>query len=273
MLAGRHAMKLAATVSLFRSTSWALAAACFLPSVALALLVGTLAVPAFFVSTIVLFATSAIVPQLVVRRAFARFGQHLEAERTVDARALLAELFEVFSGAQSSLERLHFMESTLLVIEERYAEACHVVESIDRRRLGPAMDPWIDNQRAWAMALGGRASEAASLARASLETSDPAVERPVVREDLRAYKLATLGTALVLSGDPAGGIPYLEQALARGGKPRAQAARAFYLGEGLRAVGRDDEASKAYVRAAEVAPGSSFAKRALDRAGDLRPYR
>jgi hypothetical protein len=267
-------MKLATKVNLFRSTSWALAAACFLPSVALAFVVGTLAVPAFFVSTIVLFAASAFVPQLLVRRAYAGFGRYLEAERTAEARAVLAELFDVFSGAQGQVERLHFMESTLLVIEERYADACHVVESIDRRRLGPGMEPWIDNQLAWAMALGGRASEAAPLARASLESTEPVPERPmVVREDLRAYKLATLGTALVLSGDPAAGIPYLEQALARGGKPRAQAARAYYLGEGLRAIGRDDEASRAYARAAEIAPRSSFAKKALDRSGNLRPYR
>jgi hypothetical protein len=91
--------------------------------------------------------------------------------------------------------------------------------------------------------------------------------------DLRASQLGTLGTALVLSNQFQEGIPLLEQALARGGLPGAQAMRAFFLGEGLRALGDNAAAADAYRRAATEAPANDFGRRAQQALDGLRPYR
>ena len=266
-------MKLARKVRLFRSTSWTLAAACFLPPIAVSFLFGPPVVPMLFGSTAIFFGVSSFVPSSIVRGAFARLSRAIEAEELPAARVLLTELLEMYQASPVALERLHFTESTLLVLEGRHAEACRLVESIDRARLGPGMEAWIDNQRAWAMAHCGQATEAVAIAKASLAADRPHTGRSPMVADLRSYQLGTLGAALVLAGEADEGVVFLEQALARGGKPRPQATRAFYLGEGLRMLGRHHEAAKAYARASEIAPQSAYGRRATERATELKPYR
>jgi len=78
----------------------------------------------------------------------------------------------------------------------------------------------------------------------------------------RASYVGTLGTALVLDGAAAEGVARLEESLALGGKPVSLAAHAFFLGEGMRALGRYDDAAKAYRRAMEEAPSTQFGQRA-----------
>ena len=90
--------------------------------------------------------------------------------------------------------------------------------------------------------------------------------------DLRASQLGTLGAALTISGQPEEAVPLLEQALVRGGTQRDQSARAFFLGEALRALGRMDAAAAAYSRA--VKEGDvEFAQRAEAQRGTLTSYR
>jgi tetratricopeptide (TPR) repeat protein len=266
-------MKLATQVRLFRQTSWPLAGAIFGPTVALVALFGWPVVPMFFGSMALFGATTWVVPGAIVRYAFARLRRLALTEDTVAARAVLGELLELYQGHPVTLESLHFSEASLLSMEERYAEASTVLESLDRRRMGPRWEPWVANNLAWSLAHCGRVAEAVAMARAALEAKDGDGGRGLIAEDLRAHQLGTLGACLVLSGDAATGAPYLEQALARGGRPRARAARAFYLGGALRALGRDDEAAKAYTRAFETAPENPFGRRAKERIGELRPYR
>jgi hypothetical protein len=266
-------MKLSVQVRIFRSTSWVLAGACFLPTVAMAVLLRFPLFPALVASTAVFVLTVQVVPGLIVRNAFRRLKRMILAEDLTGARALLAEFLIVYEGSQRALEQLRVTEAGLLSLEQRYAEACRLLESLDRRRVGAGVEPWIVNNLAWTMAHSGRVPEGLAMARASMEADDPKTDRLAVAEDLRAYKLGTLGSILVLAGEASEGVPLLEQALARGGRPSAQAARAFYLGEGLRALGRDDEAAKAYARAREASPKNAFAKRAEARVAEARPYR
>jgi tetratricopeptide (TPR) repeat protein len=266
-------MKLSTQVRLFRSTSWVLAAICFLPIACFSLVIGFPLFASAVVSTILFVATAQFVPGMLVRSAFRRLRGLIASENLVEARALLAELVIVYAGSHGALERLRITEAGLLSLEQRYAEACSLLESLDRRWVGAGAEPWIVNNLAWTMAHSGRVSEGLAMARASMVADDPKNNRLAFEEDLRAYKLGTLGSILVLAGEASEGVSLLEQALARGGRPSAQAARAFYLGEGLRALGRDEDAAKAYARAQEAAPKNAFAKRAETRVAELRPYR
>lgn len=219
-------MKLATKVRLFRQTSWPLACVVFLPTVATGLLGWPFLAPMFFGSTAVFFATTWVVPAAIVRSAYARLRRRALAEDAVGARAILAELLDLYQGHPATLERLHFSEASLLSMEERYAEACAVLESLDRRRIGPGWEPWVVNNLAWSLAHCGRAADAVAMARSSLDAKDADAGLGVIADDLRAHKLGTLGACLVLSGDAAAGIPYLEQALARGaGRGRRRRAR------------------------------------------------
>jgi hypothetical protein len=266
-------MKLSTQVRICRSTSWVLAAACFLPAAALSLLLRFPLFPSLVAATAVLCLVGQFVPGLLVRGAFRRFKSLSASENLAGARALLAELAIDYEGSPQTLERLRLTEAGLLSLEQRYPEACRLLESLDRKRIGGDAEPWVVNNLAWNMAHSGRVPEGLAMARASMAADDPRSVGFATAEDLRAYKLGTLGSILVLAGEASEGVPLLEQALARGGRPSAQAARAFYLGEGLRALGRDDEAAKAYARAREAAPTSAFAKRAEARVAELRPYR
>jgi tetratricopeptide (TPR) repeat protein len=209
----------------------------------------------------------------VARGSFVRFAALVEAERFDAARVVLGELREVYGASHDVMEQLRLSESSILSLEGRHAEAASLLESIDRRRLDAAWHPWLLNNLAWSLAQTGNGARAVALARESIESAAPDERRVVTIEDLRAYQLGTLGASLVVAGEASEAVPVLEQALARGGRPRDQAARAFYLGEAMRALGRHDEAVDAWRRAAEAAPASEYGKRAETRSRELRPYR
>jgi tetratricopeptide (TPR) repeat protein len=264
-------MKLRTKVSLFRSTSWPLVFALALPAVLLNRLVGWPLVPMAIVLTGVLFAVSRWVPMFIIRRAHARLGRLLQTNDFAGAHAELEGLREVYEASPRTLERFHFTEGAIFAREERYAEAARKFESLDRRLLGADLEPWVPTSLAWSMAHAGRVQEAVPLARTAMEAQEPG--RRALADDLRGAQLGTLGTVLVLAGNADEGVPLLEQALARGGPPPTIASRAFYLGEGLRALGRDREAAEAYDRAVAADPKGPFGKRAKARASDPTPYR
>jgi tetratricopeptide (TPR) repeat protein len=212
-------------------------------------------------------------PSLVLTRAHARLAKLVLEEDFRAAHAQLDELKDVYATMPKHLEWLRLGEGSILAREGRFKDACALLESLDRRLLGAASVPRLLNSLAWALAHVGRTSEAVTTARESLESTAEALDRALVGEDLRAYQLGTLGTALVLDGQAAEAIAPLEQALARGGRPGAQAIRAFYLGEALRAAGKGPEARKAYARAVEAAPSTDYGKRASAQLETMGPYR
>jgi tetratricopeptide (TPR) repeat protein len=211
--------------------------------------------------------------RIVARREWRRLGKLLEQERWEDARGVLHELRPLYIGSIGAGEVVRFHEATVLSLEGRYAEASALFGSIDRRRLPPGSLPWLLNNLAWTLALTGQGERAVAVARESTEASAKASDRAVSLEDLRACQLGTLGAALVTAGRADEAVSLLEQALARGGKPRQQAARAFYLGEAMHALGRRDEATAAWKRAAAEAPTTELGKRGQERLDSATAYR
>jgi tetratricopeptide (TPR) repeat protein len=210
----------------------------------------------------------------VAGRAFARLGATMSAERFDEAHAILDDLRGVYARAPSALELLRVQESTLLVLEGRFGDAIRLFDSIDRRKIRKEVLPWLLNNLAWALARAGDGPRAIAVARESIEASGEAGEFASPTDDLRACQLGTLGAALVVAGQPSDALDPLGQALARGGSPRLQASRGFYLGEALHALGREDEARDAWKRAADACPEHDLGRRARHRLdAPSPPYR
>lgn len=211
------------------------------------------------------------VTSFFVRGAFRRLGRLADAGKFDRAHALLAEIHPFYVGSKANLEWLRVQESSILLREHRYGEAATLLESVDRKALSPGWVPFLLNNLAWSLAHTDRAARAILVARESMEASTGAGDRPVTTEDLRGYQLGTLGTSLTLAGQHEDAIPLLEQALARGGRPTAQAARAFYLGEALQGLGRHADARVAWKRASDADPKNDFARRARARLAEPVP--
>ncbi len=209
-----------------------------------------------------------IATKLVARRAFVRLKRFAQERRYAEARRLLADLRGVYAHSPLALEHMRLHEGSLLAQEGRYAEAARVFEAIDRRRVGRGL-PLLLNNLAWCLVRTGKGPRALVLARESIAAGDGGLSGG----DLQACQLGTLGAALVTDGKPDEAIAPLERALACGGVPRHQAVRAFYLGEALHAVGREDEAVLAWQRAAKACPDDGVAVEAKDRLRRHAPYR
>lgn len=214
------------------------------------------------------------VNRLIGRRAFVRLRALLEGERYAEAHAHLADLRRVYAHSASALELLRVHEGSVLGYERRYADAVRLYESIDRRKLSKETLPWLLHNLAMCLARLGDGARAVAAARDSIEQSGAAGDRMRWGDDLRACQLGVLGTALFVDGKPSEAVGPLEQALARGGTPRQQAGRSFYLGEALHTLGREDEARAAWKRAAGACPGDELASRAAERLDSpAPPYR
>lgn len=203
--------------------------------------------------------------RVAAHRAFRRLAGLVVDQHLAAARGVLAELREAYAGSRKGLELLRLYEANILSLERRYSDARALLDSVDRSLLSSAMRPWLLNNLAWSLVQLGEGQRAVEAARQSMSSSDDAGDRPASVEDVRAYQLGTLGAALVVDDKPDEGVALLEQALTRGGRPRAQAARAFYLGEGLAALGRVDEARASWQRAVDLAADEEYAERARSR--------
>ncbi|HEX6838767.1 MAG TPA: hypothetical protein VF334_19450, partial [Polyangia bacterium] len=85
-----------------------------------------------------------------------------------------------------------------LSAEERWTEALAVATEMDRESVPSAKHQSHDNLVAWCCAHAGETARAVELARAN--AAEPA------DEPTRTYQLSTLGTALVLDGQPAAAL-------------------------------------------------------------------
>jgi tetratricopeptide (TPR) repeat protein len=208
-----------------------------------------------------------------IRAAYKQVARLSEAGSFDASRRLIFELRGLYVGSRSATEGLRLMEGSLLSLEGRYAEAAALLASIDPAQLAPGHRPVLLSHLSWSLALSGSPAAAVLRARESFAASDAAGDRPISAQDLRASQLCSLGTALVLAGDVHEGVPLLEQAMARGGSPRQQGARAFFLAEGLRGLGRHTDAATAYHRAIQEGPSSEFGKRAEAALAGMSAYR
>lgn len=209
--------------------------------------------------------------RLLVERSYGAIMQAARRNDWQSAHQILGELRSLYVGVRGATEDLRAFEGALLAMEGNLPEARAVLESIDRTHVSSRQTPPFLNNLAWALALSGEPARAVLLAKESIDLSDR--ERAPASADLRAAQLGTLGAALVLSGQPSEGVEFLEQALARGGSTYHLAARGYFLGEGLRLLGRTSDAIAAYRRASEVAAGTSFAEKIEASLGKLQAYR
>jgi tetratricopeptide (TPR) repeat protein len=182
---------------------------------------------------------------------------------------LAPSLGELLRRAQAMAQTIgQIVHAGTLCAEERFDEAIAVLEAIDRPQVPPAFLVTLDNTLAWALAQAGQAERAITLSRSTI---------PRASDLQRPYCQGTLGTSLLLAGHPRDAVELLRAALVGGAHdPRAQAIRAFYLGEALWGLERLEEAVAAYEHAAAVAPRSRHAERARQALAALRaatPYR
>jgi tetratricopeptide (TPR) repeat protein len=209
---------------------------------------------------------------IVLRRAYRRLDRLIRRDDFQGALALLADLRTTVESTRAILW-FRIQEAAIVSMQGRYAEALSRLDGVDVSTVHPLLMPLLLNNLAWSLALSGQPDAGVTRARQSIECLDKIAKAPSAAADLRVLQLGTLGTALVLAGNAAEGTELLTQALARGGKGWHQAARAFFLGEGLRTLGRDDDAAQAYRRAVEEAPEHEFGERARQALDRLRPYR
>ncbi len=199
-------------------------------------------------------------------RAWRRVWRLNEAEDYERARRLIEELRAVYPASASTTRMFQLVDGSQLCLEGRHPEAVSVLSAIDPAQLNAASL----NGLAWSLALSGNAADAVLRARECVAASEAAGQTTRLQ---RANHVGTLGTALVLAGEAAEGVTRLEESLALGGKPAGLAAHAFFLGEGMRALGRYDDAAKAYRRAMEEAPSTQFGQRASVSLRGLAGYR
>lgn len=195
--------------------------------------------------------------QALLRGAMARYVRAFDTAEPFEVRRLAAEIMQCLKATPAVQVAFAAGEGALLAKEGKHREGRAVLEGIDRAPLDPATKAAVLNNLAWVMALGGDARAALPLADEALATAPPATTA-----DARGRYLGTRGVARVLAGELDGGVRDLETVLAAGGTQNNQATRAFYLGEGLRALGHHLEARAAYERACREAPESAEGKRA-----------
>jgi tetratricopeptide (TPR) repeat protein len=197
-------------------------------------------------------------PRLAWRRiylgAHARFVDAFRRDDAIGARRVYDQLAAIGYSRYPGYER---SEAWVLMLEERWQDAYDFLSRAELPSGRTEARARELNERAWCLAQLGRATEAIPLANEALAAGD---------EHLRPYARGTLGTALHLAGNHEEATRCLEKALAEPGpQARAQAARAYYLGEALQALGRTAEACVAYQRAIDEAAFSRYAQRAAER--------
>jgi hypothetical protein len=205
----------------------------------------------------------------VIRFGTWRFSLAFMRDDARRARGWLTEINGSLAGPFARAAcALH--ESAVLILEERYADACTVLQVVEREPYPPVVRALVLNNLAYATALAGRPVDAVPLADAAR-----AMYPGNANARTRALLTGTLGIAHVLAGDAEPGAALIVEALAAGGRSFDQAQRAFFLGDALRALGREKEAKEAYARAVREAPRSKWGLRAAAKAAvpEAPPFR
>jgi tetratricopeptide (TPR) repeat protein len=200
-------------------------------------------------------ALAVALPQLAWKAVLRRHADAFERE---DAAALwaLARSFEPYA-ADARLRGLGgSIQLSAMMADERHAEVRARCGAALGRTMPARHRAIVENALAWAMAHDGDAAAAVPIAEAAVAGGG------ALSETERALCVGTLGIALARADRPTEALVQLEKALGMGGTPRAQAIRAFYVGEALRALGKAEEARAAYARCIRELPASKWATRA-----------
>jgi tetratricopeptide (TPR) repeat protein len=196
----------------------------------------------------------------LVRAANRRLSAAVHRGDTAAARVELSQIVSSAAETPANRAAARIAEAKLHGLAGRHEHAARLLEAIDPAPLASLQRALLFDNLAYARALSGRAEDAvraAEKARALCPAHADARTRGRI--------LGTLGIARVRSGQHDEGVALLAEVLGAGGIARDEAVRAYFLGEGLRAMGRTMEAREAYARGARAAPASEWGKRAAER--------
>jgi tetratricopeptide (TPR) repeat protein len=210
---------------------------------------------------LILMAITFVSAHFLLRPTARRCREAIRREDIPAARRELTELAPLAGLLPGVRRMVQSWEITVLLLEDRFVEALPKVQVLCEKRALPPVKQLRLNNLAWCLAHAGDGGKALEISQVVLRDT----ERLGITE-LLPYALGTLGTAYFLSGQPVQAVEYLERSLAIGaGDARAQATRAYYLGESLRALGKAEAARDAYQRACQELPEGKFADRARKR--------
>ncbi len=211
----------------------------------------------------------------LIARAFTRFRGAVGREDLDAARRAFSDLaylrtsgavtlFYEQGGGWEALVDLH--EAALFTLAGNYAEGRAHLEARDPRRLPAGLVPHYYAALAMCMA---RCGDPTNAVRVALRTLDS----PALQPAGRTVVLEALGVAHLLADQPREAAEALAPTLAVPSIPASRASRAYHLGEALKALGRSDEAARAYETSCSAAPASRYGVLASARLKELGPYR
>lgn len=199
-----------------------------------------------------------IAERMLFHRAERRLSERLALDDLDGATSILKDLREYAAGSPAMVGTIELNVAHVASLRGDHVSAAREFE---RLLDAPHMIRWrtlIENNLAWEflqLGMFDRGLPLAWKAIADAETAD---------RSLAGACRGTYAIGLILAGRADEGAPMLERVLSdyAADGPMLQACRALYLGDGLRALGREDEAQRAYERAVREAPHSSWAARA-----------
>lgn len=131
----------------------------------------------------------------------------------------------------------------------------------------PKIGHWCEAQRAWTLAVMGRATESEESAR----RAEVALEGLSDDASSRNYVLSHLALAATVRGDYARALPLWERWLALPPEPALQPMGWYFTGECHRRLGDPSSAREAYVRAEAVGLDTHYARQAHGRLREMGP--
>jgi tetratricopeptide (TPR) repeat protein len=195
--------------------------------------------------------------QVRYRLALHRIARAREAFDGEALRREVGRLRRYVNELSPLYQQLELERALSFMMEERFAEAEGVLDTLVRERLPPRARVSLLGNLAFCHAHLGRPAEAVE------EATESARQAEALGPETHAVHLGILGAAYVHAGQPERALPLLREALNR---PEAVAPlrvmRELYLGEALRLLGRGAEAREAYARAQASVSRNPWARRA-----------
>lgn len=257
---GRHSGKLACTVGFSRAI-WTLRL-CLLAGLAAILVTASVLKLIDLRWAVVAIVLAILGQQFAERKLFERAQRRLSEKLALadldGATSLLKDLREYASGRPTMIGTIDLNIAHVASLQGNHARAARELE---RLLDAPHMVGWrtlIENNLAWEFLQLGMVDRGLPLAWKAIGDAEAA------RLPFAGACRGTYAIGLILAGRAEEGAPMLERVMSdyAADGPMLQACRALHLGDGLRALGREDEAKRAYERAVREAPHSSWAAQA-----------
>ncbi len=220
--------------------------------------------PALVAAFVTLLIVVPLVQRLFSRRALRRLNAAARAGDGGEMRLAIEDLRNAYRGSAIAIEQLRVQEAGAHMLDERWLDARKILEHLDEKRLGPQYTTVRRMILAQCLAQLGEHDRAVQWI-TSVRVPDG--------NRLQDSHAAALGIVYVLAGRAAEAAPLLERAVAsrQEAAPYNRSVRGFYLGESLRALGRLDEARRAWTAAAEAHPDGRWGRRARARLDEPAP--